>query len=200
MKFLQVVFGIILIVTTSLMLLPSSVSAVTYDLIAPDGVLTRGQDVHFIVKIDSEGTPITSATVGMTYESQYLQFVSATPGDAMTAVTTTQPDGSTLLLTGTNNSGFNSAGVFADVTFKLIAQAAGTTKLCTLFSPGTTPTLAPTVPPQPATPKPTLIVSGTPGNTGFISLIGTALLFTSLISYGVSKKLKFVRPKRSKKN
>jgi LPXTG-motif cell wall-anchored protein len=112
---------------------------IQYDLIPPQGQLSRGQDIQFIIEIDSGGSSVTSATVGMSYQSQYLQFVGATPGDAMSSVTFDSSQPEKLLFTGTNATGFNGKGVFAYVTFKIIASAPGEAQLCVLFQPTPTP-------------------------------------------------------------
>jgi hypothetical protein len=161
--------------------------AVSYDLIAPSGTLTRGQDVQFAVNIDSESSTVSDTTIGMTYESQYLQYVSATPGDAMTSVTATATDENTLLLTGSNTSGFNGSGTFAYVTFKIIAEAPGTAELCALFSPSTTPAPVPTTPPVVPTALP---VTGSVNNTQLATVIGTFLLVSSIASLAMLKRAK----------
>ncbi len=50
--------------------------AATFDLIAPSGTLTRGQDVVFTINLDSQGASITSIQTGLTYDTQYLQYKS----------------------------------------------------------------------------------------------------------------------------
>ncbi|MEI6532422.1 MAG: cohesin domain-containing protein [Candidatus Roizmanbacteria bacterium] len=126
--------------------------ATTYDLIAPSGQLTRGQDVQFAVTIDTESTTLKTALMGMTYDTRYLQYVSTTPGDAMTTVTTETQAGTAtegrLILNGANSAGYSGSGTFAFITFKLIAQSAGSTQLCSIFQP-TTPTSPPGVPTSP---------------------------------------------------
>jgi len=127
-----------------------SVSATTFSLVAPSGTLSRGQDVPFTVSINTENTTVTSIQTGITYDTTYLQYVSAVPGAAMTSVTVDTSVGTgKLLLTGTNGTGYNGTGVFATVTFKIIADSPGSTEICTLWAPtGITPTtIIPTSPP-----------------------------------------------------
>lgn len=185
MKVFRMVFGFILVAATSLSLYSIPVHAVSYDLIAPSGTLTRGQDVQFIVNIDSESTAVSNATIGMTYESQYLQYVSTTPGDAMTSVTVTPSGTGTLLLSGANTSGFNGAGVFAYVTFKIVAEAPGTAELCALFAPSSTPAPVPTTPPAAPTALP---VTGTVENTQLVTVLGAVLLLSSIASLTILKR------------
>jgi LPXTG-motif cell wall-anchored protein len=156
-----------------------SAYAVAYDLIAPTDTLTRGQNVQFIVNIDTQGTSVTEQTIGMTFDTQYLQYVSTTPGDAMTAVSVT-PGSGQLLLNGSNSTGFNGQGAFAYVTFKLIAQAAGSTELCALFQPSGTPapTTAPTAPVPTELPK-----TGNEANTLPVGILGGVLILGSAGTY-----------------
>jgi len=127
-----------------------SVSATTFTLVPPTGTLSRGQDVPFTVSINTEGSSVTSIQTGMTYDTTYLQYVSAVPGNAMNTITVDTTAGTgKLLLTGTNNTGFNGTGVYATVTFNIIAASPGSTDICTLWSPSTTPTTAPLTPTTP---------------------------------------------------
>ena len=135
--------------------------ATKFDLVPPSGTLTRGQNITFTINIDTEGTSVTSIQSGLTFDSTLLQYVSVTPGAAMTAVvadTTTYGAGK-VLFTGTNNAGYNGTGVFATVVFTIIAQSSGSTEICSLWLPTPTgtpaptavpnSTIAPTYPPQP---------------------------------------------------
>lgn len=129
-----------------------SAFATKFDLIPPTGTLSRGDNITFTINIDTEGVAITSIQSGLTYDSTLLQYVSVTAGAAMNAVvadTTTYGTGK-VLLTGTNNTGFNGTGVFATVVFTIIAQSSGSTEICSLWLP--TPTGAPTTPPLPTSP------------------------------------------------
>ncbi len=138
-----------LIILLALIIPRNAYAAVAFDLVPPSGPLTRGQDVQFIIDIDTQGSSVTSAAIGLQYDTQYLQYKSATQGDAMSSLTVTQSDASTLSLSGTNPSGFNGAGTFAYVTFTLIATAPGSTELCTLVPVAQSPTPIPSSGPQP---------------------------------------------------
>lgn len=164
-------------------MLSTPVSALSYDLIAPSGVLTRGQEVQFIINIDSQGATLTTAEVGLSYENQYLEYISTTPGDALDSITATETTANTLLLSGANGTGFSGAGVFAYVTFKIIATAPGTSELCALFVPETTPTPGPTSAPIPTE----LPKTGTIENMRFGMIAGSALLLTSIIGFVLLK-------------
>jgi len=198
MKSIRIVVGFLLSLVLFLTIYPVTASAVSYDLIAPEGTLTRGQEVQFIIDIDSQASTLSTAQVGMTYQSQFVQFISATPGDAMVSVTAVPVDASTVMLTGSNSSGFNGTGVFAYVTFKIIADAPGSTELCALFSPSTTPSPVPTVAGVTPTVVPTqLPVTGTVQNTQFVTILGTAILLSSLASLSLLRRTKssYVRKK-----
>ncbi len=128
----------------------SVVYAIRFSLIAPSGQLYRGQTVRFTITIDTQGVNVTSTQIGMTYDTQYLEYVGVTAGDAMTAVSASQLGGGRLLLSGENSSGFTGQGTFAYVDLKIIATAPGATELCVLWAPSVTPS------PQPTTPLPTI--------------------------------------------
>ena len=155
MKIRSLLFGFIsfFILSLSLFMIPKTAHAVSYDLIAPTGELQRGQDVQFTINIDTEGQTLTAGTIGMTYQTEPLQYISTTPGDAFPTVKTKTQEGGKLIFKATNPSGFSRTGTFAVVTFKIIATAPGTAELCVLFNPEETPTQPPP-PPQPtALPK-----------------------------------------------
>lgn len=120
--------------------------AVTYDLIAPSGSLTRGQQVQFTINIDTGGQTLKTAQIGMTYKTDVLQYLSTAAGDTFPTVTPETQGGGKLIFTATSDSGFSGSGTFAVVTFKLIASAPGSTELCVLFNPASTPTPGPTTP------------------------------------------------------
>ncbi|MFA6017021.1 MAG: cohesin domain-containing protein [Patescibacteria group bacterium] len=126
--------------------LSSSVMATTYDLIAPTDQLVRGQEVKFTINIDTEGQSLSTASIGMTYDTKYLEYVSTTPGNTFTTVSADVIDVGKLILTGTSASPYSGAGAFAYVTFKLIATQAGSTQLCVLFNPVSAPSPIPTSP------------------------------------------------------
>ena len=130
--------------------------AIQYDLIYPTGELQRGQEVQFTINIDAQGATLNSGQIGMTYETQYLQYINTVPGDAMTSVSSQDLGGGKLLLTGSNAAGFTGQGVFATITLKIIADSPGETELCVLWAPSGTPvpTSAPTSSPY-STPAPT---------------------------------------------
>lgn len=144
-----------------------NVGAVQYSLIAPEGQLTRGQPVTFTINIDTEGQSLTAATIGMTYKSDVLQYVSTTPGNTFPSVTATVEDSpqningvstdKAIVFQAQNADGFSGTGTFATVTFNLIATAPGSTQLCVLFNPSSTPTPGPTSTTAPAVPQPTAL-------------------------------------------
>jgi hypothetical protein len=180
----------------------SPVLAVKYSLVAPTGPLTRGQTVRFTINIDTQGATIQTGTIGMTYDTQYLQYQGTTAGSAMTTVSTSTADTGKLVFSGENTAGFSGQGIFAYVDFKLIAQAAGSTELCVLWAPSTTPTPIPTNPPgTTATPTTPLQVTNLPTsgvtNKGMMATsLGITFLSLFGIFYYLDKKISFKHPKK----
>lgn len=146
-------FLTVLLCVLCFMFYVSSVHALTFDLIAPSGELIRGQEIKFTINIDTEGKSLSSTSIGMTYETQYLEYVSTLPGNTFTTVSTDVQDGGRLIISGSSTSPYSGSGTYAYVTFKLIATGPGSTELCALFNPlvSPTPTLTPTGP-QPTSP------------------------------------------------
>ncbi len=146
---LMFLFSLLIVVS-----IPSSVEATTFDLIAPSGQLTRGQEVKFTINIDTEGKSLSTTSIGMTYQTQYLEYVSVLPGNTFTTVSTDVQDGGKLIITGSSAAPYSGAGTYAYVTFKLIATGPGSTQLCALFNPSSsTPTPQPTLPAPTALPR-----------------------------------------------
>lgn len=140
----------------SLVIMPSSVLATTFDLIAPTGELVRGQEVKFTINVDTEGKSLSSSSIGMTYDTVYLEYISVSAGDTFTTVSATVQDGGKLIINGSSTSPYSGSGVYAYVTFKLIATQAGSTQLCALYNPTeSTPTPGPTSAPGSPTTPPT---------------------------------------------
>ncbi len=148
-KFLISIIAVFFITLFSLPL-RSVVLATQFDLIAPSGELTRGESYDFIINIDTQGESLTSIQIGMTYETEYLEYEGITPGNTFPVVSAQQLGGGKLLITGESQTPFSGAGVFAYVRFKLIATAPGESQLCVLWAPES-PTDTPTPPPN-ATP------------------------------------------------
>jgi len=169
---IQKLLTITIFVFSALFLIPLSVSAITFDLIAPSGELIRGQEVKFTININTEGKSLSSTSIGMTYETQYLEYISTLPGNTFTTVSTDVQDGGRLIISGSSASPYSGSGTYAYVTYKLIATGPGATQLCALFNPSVspTPTLMPTSPPgQPTyTPYP-LQPTATPPRPGSIN-------------------------------
>ncbi len=175
--------------------------AVSYSLVAPSETLTRGETYTFTINIDTDDATITTGEIGMTYESEYLEYVSTTPGAAMDSVTTTQNNTETLTLTGTNSDGFNGSSVFAYVKFKLIAASAGSTTLCALWVPSGTPTPTPTGTTSTNEPTSTpavtsLPTSGATGKGTLATYLGIAFVVVFGAFYYLDKKIAFKRPKK----
>lgn len=165
----------------------SSAFALTFDLVAPSEQLTSGQDVKFTVNINTEGSSLSTSTIGMTYETQYLEYVSVAPGDSFTTVSADVQGDGKLLLTGTSTAPYSGSGVYAYVTFKLIATGPGSTQLCALYNPQT-----PTATPAPAAtsaPAPTALPKTGQGDSTVQGAILASLFFVAAgISLFVFKK------------
>ena len=184
-----------------------SVNAITYDLFAPQGQLQRGQTVQFTININTEGSTVTTGEIGASYETPYLEYLGITPGPAMTSVVATPQGSGSFLVTGTNTAGFNGNDVFAIIDFRLIADSPGSSVLCVLWAPETSPTppnptAGPTNPPG-STPSPTVIrptssvriptalpKTGINEPKNFASLAGGFFLLTAL-SFLILKKVTF---------
>lgn len=168
--------------------------AIRYSLIAPSGTLTRGQTVTFTINIDTQGTTITEAKIGMTYETQYLEYVNTIAGDAFPNLTTTPQDNGKLIFSATS-TGFSGNTTFAQVNFKIIAQAPGESQLCVLWEvPNNTP--QPTSP-QPTSPQPTALPkSGNNQLTKKLGLVGGSFFAFSLLGYLLSKNLFKLKDKK----
>ncbi|PIY68648.1 hypothetical protein COY90_04795 [Candidatus Roizmanbacteria bacterium CG_4_10_14_0_8_um_filter_39_9] len=178
----------------------SPVHAVKFELVPPSGQLSRGQEVTFTINIDTQGASLSTIQTGLTYDTQFLEYVSAAAGATMDSLSVdTSLGGGKLVLTGTNAADFTGAGVYATVVFKIIAQESGSTELCTLWTPSPTPTLPPDAPtatplppPPPTVPPPTALPQtgfGVPKTMGtiagilFIAVAGGVFFYTKKSIY-----------------
>lgn len=161
--------------------------AVQFDLIPPSGDLERGQDVQFEINIDSQGETVNLADIGITYDTSVLEYINTVPGAAMTSVSVDDLGGGKLLFSGNNTAGFSGQGVFATVTFKIIAASSGSTELCVLWAPTPTPTNAqsPTSAPIPTA----LPATGNTENARLASIIGLLLLSITAGFYFFNRKI-----------
>jgi hypothetical protein len=165
--------------------LPKEALAIRYSLFAPSGTLSRGQIVTFTINIDTQGKTITSAKIGMTYQTQYLEYVNTIAGGTFPNLIT-EPIGDGKLIFSATSDGFNGSGVFAQVNFKIIADAPGETQLCVLWQVNPTPTSPQPTSPQPTSSQPTssqptaLPTSGASDKTKTGILFGGGLIVFSL--------------------
>lgn len=143
----KILLTVLLII--SYFLFAGSIQAITFDLIAPSGQLERGQEVKFTINIDTEGKSYSSTRIGMTYNTKYLEYISVSAGNTFTTVSANPQEEGKLIISGNSTSGYSGSGVFAYVTYKIIAASPGATQLCVLFNPDITPTPLPTSPPIP---------------------------------------------------
>ncbi|KKP67469.1 MAG: Esterase [Candidatus Roizmanbacteria bacterium GW2011_GWA2_35_19] len=179
-----------LLVFLSLIAIP--VNALTFDLIAPSGQLQSGQDVKFTINIDTEGKSLTSTSIGMTYQTSDLEYVSTVPGNTFTTITTDAQAGGKLIISGSSTGGYSGSGSYAVVTFKLIATAPGSSQLCALFNPvvPSSPP-APTLPPAPSSPPAPTSLPQTGSFAETVKNASLGLVFFGLAAVGflVFKKI-----------
>lgn len=161
--------------------------AVTYDLLAPSGQLSKGQDAKFTINVDTEGKSLSTAQIGMTYDATVLQYVSTLPGNTFTTVTADPQSGGKLVITGSSTSGYSGSGTYAYVTFKIIAQSSGSTQLCALYNPST---VTPTSIPVTSAPAPTALPrTGSVDATTRGIISGLAMITIATVSFILFKKL-----------
>jgi|GEM_PF-1664168 len=136
----QLLFIIGLLLIPALLYAPP-VLALSMTIEAPSAELVRNQEYDFVVSIDTFNEAITTTQGRVTYETQYLQFVSLTKGNFFDSVTYDEGETGVIVVTGTNTSAKSGSGTFAIVRFKLIATAAGSTTLCAVapITPSGTP-------------------------------------------------------------
>jgi hypothetical protein len=189
MNLKKIFLGISILVCT-FFIIPKPALAIAFDLIPPSGTLTRGSNIDFTINIDTEGSSVTSTEIGLTYDTSVLEFVSATKGEAMSSISSTNVGSGKILITGTNSSDYNGSGVFATITFKIIATQSGETELCTLWIPETsatpTPTTAPNAPTSTPRPVTVLPTSGSTGSTQTAGIVGALLLLGATGLYFLS--------------
>jgi len=178
---------ITILLILGVLIVPNSVLALTFDLIAPSGELVRGQEVKFTINIDTEGESLSSTSIEMTYKTKYLEFVSVSPGNTFTTVSADVQGSGKLIISGSSTAPYSGSGTYAYVTYKLIATGPESTQLCALLNPSSpTPTSPPglTSPPVPTSlPKSGQSKSATQG------FILASLFFTAAgISFFVLKK------------
>ena len=178
----------------TLISVPVPVMATTFDLIAPSGQLERGQEIKFTINIDTEGKSLSSTSIGMTYNTQYLEYVSVLPGNTFTTVSADVQDGGKLIISGSSTAPYSGAGAYAYITFKLIATQSGSTQLCALFNPATsTPTPVPTSPPgsgPTSPPAPTsLPKSGSSDSVAKGAILASLFIFVAAGSFFIFKKI-----------
>lgn len=171
------------------------------------GQLSRGQDIQFTVKLDAKGNTIKAQQIGLTPDTRYIQYLSASPGEAMSTVEVRTFSDGRILLSGSNPSGFTGSGVFAYVNFKIIAEAPGDTTLCSFWNPNATPTPPPgatNTPIPPGTVEPTVLPtrlprSGSATFTQIVGIIGAFFLVISTTSFFASNSLSKLRFKKNSK-
>lgn len=170
-----------------------SSAATTFQLYPPEGALSRGQEIQFIITIDTAGASVTAAQIGLTYQTADLQYLSTTPGSAFTSIAVSQLGGGKLLFTKGDTLPFSGSEDFAYVNFKIISTAPGSSELCVLWAPSPTPTIPPTATPPPGTTAiPTVLptrlpTSGSTDPTDRAGVFGALLLMAAVGLYAVPK-------------
>ncbi len=169
----------IFLLFTFLFVFTKNVSATTFDLyVSTEPPYNRGQEITFTISINTEGATLNNTSIGMTYDTQYLQYLNTIPASSFETVTTDNLGDGKLVFYGSSSGGFSGQGKFVDVVFKLIAQAPGSTELCVLWNPQTTSA------PQPTSPQPTQIPKT--GNNNYslkASLFGGGLLILASLKF-----------------
>lgn len=163
-------------VGTLFLLSHTPVHAANFELIPPTGTINRGDTIKFQVNVNTQGESIKNIQIGVSYRTQELQYVGVEAGDTFTTVTATDQPGTGVIINASHPTGYSGSGVFAYVSFKLIATAPGSTQLCSLFEPQT-----PTVTrPASASLSPTALPR-TGGSSSYVPvvMIGLALVATS---------------------
>ncbi len=175
----------LIIVFSFLFLFSKQSLAITYELIAPSGEFNKGDEVQFTINVDTQNQSYSSTQVGMTYDTQYLEFISVLPGDTFPTVSANQIENGKLILTGTKEDGFSETGVFAYVKFKIIASAPGSTELCVLFNPEITPTPNPSQ----SQPLPTQLITSGVVSGNIYTIVGVSLITIAGLGFFIFKNL-----------
>lgn len=168
--------ALIFVLGTLLLLANTPVYAANFELIQPSGTINRGDTIKFEVQVNTQGESIKNIQVGVSYRTQELQYVGVEAGNTFTTVTGTDQPGTGVIINASHPTGYSGSGVFAYVSFKLIATSPGSTQLCSLFTP---PSPTVTQPPS-ASPTPTALPR-TGGSSTYVPaiMIGLALVATS---------------------
>ncbi len=171
---------------------PKKTLATSFDLYAstPEPY-NRGQEITFTITINTDGATLKNTAIGMTYDTQYLELINTIPGPTFSTITTDNLGNGKLVFYGQSSTGFSGQGKYVDVVFKLIAQAPGSTQLCVLWSPETTPTLQPTTTPKPPQ-------SGDGEKVLILSLIGGTMIAVASLSLLTHHQLKLIKIKKYK--
>lgn len=166
---------------------PKPAEATQFDLLAPTETLTMGQDVKFTITVDTQSSSLSTIQIGLTYDTQYLQFLNVMPGNTFSTINYTTPETGKVLLTASNPTAFSGSGTFAYVNFKLIAGSPGSTELCALYNPTTQPTSPPQQPTSP--PNPTrLPTSGEANITQSFAVLGFVFLLITFGGFYLARK------------
>lgn len=171
-----------------------SYAAIDFELFPPEGALSRGQEIQFVITVNTNGASITTAQIGLTYKTVDLQYLSTTPGSAFSSVSVSQLGGGKLLFTKSDTVPFSGSGDFAYVNFKIIAEKPGSSDLCVLWAPSPTPSTPSTATPVPGQPTavPTAIptrlpTSGSTDQTDRMGMFGMLLLISALAFFAIPK-------------
>lgn len=149
----------------------------------PGSPLRKDQIVQFALTADTGGSTVRTANGGITYQTQYIQFLNVQAGSAFPTVTQDTSVPGTVMLNFSNPDGFSGTGVVAILTFRIVSDVPGSTQLCSTFIPSPTPTNSPTPTDSPtptpsdtptATPTATSTPTDTPTNTPTPSPTNTA--------------------------
>jgi len=185
----------ILISVFFLLFLPSlTYASIRFQLEQPAGPFSQGQEVSFVINIDTQGASVRTATIQANYDPNYLEFVTVRPGNTFSTVTATplsNTDGGKrwLTITGTSSTDFSGSGVFAYYVLKIIAQTSGSTEICDITEVSPTPVPTTAIQPTtstyvPPTVAPPVTGDSAPGNRniliGSILIVAASTIFMTL--------------------
>jgi hypothetical protein len=179
-----------------------SLAAIRFTLEAPSGQLTQGQEVSFIINIDTQGASVNTASLQANYDPNYLEFVAVRPGNTFSQITATplsNTDGGKrwLLISASNPTNFTGSGIFAYYVLRIIAQSSGSTEICDITEVSPTPAPQNTYAPQPTTPPgtPRAPTSGNFGSGSQAVFIGGIFIVLAAVFYAVNANSHLIYPK-----
>lgn len=155
--------------------------AVDLSVEAPSETLVRGSTFDFKIYIDTKGTSIAKQSMIFSYDKAAVEFADVVEaGDFFDSVGY-QPDTGKILIVGESTKAKSGTGLIATVKMRIIAQAAGSTQLCSVVPLDVTPspTIGPTNKISP-TKQPVAPRSGSMTNMVGGTVLGLFLMMMSI--------------------